>query len=357
MEGRPGENPTTENSLQRNNDWNAAIQSTVTSVLQNQDAAILQQSVGNVNPSSPPPGTTSMGILGDVEVQELPSFPPHPGTFLVGDSSTSKFPTSIRSSIPHSADDVHIANLRLSVFSRFDAEQQKIFRSRSVEVLNIRRRRGAVVLVAELPNTNPMRAQDRYVNEMEARIMTGHTYGEANNDHASATDSSPGLTVTQVRGARITSVSSGVAVSQIPNKESENPRNFIIGSVECSHQEFLGTMLGNSRPKGSLMYVTEVAVRTDARRCGAGAMLMRGVDEVAALRNVETIYLHVDQTNLAACAMYEKCGFRYLDKREPIYAQFTASLNLHDGAMHGRKHYLMCKDIKRRTTWLENDLF
>lgn len=105
------------------------------------------------------------------------------------------------------------------------------------------------------------------------------------------------------------------------------------------------------------MYITEVAVRTDSRRSGAGAMLMKGADKVAALRNVETIYLHVDRENLAACSMYEKCGYHYLDKREPIYAQFTASLNLHDGAMHGRKHHLMCKNVKRKTTWLEENLF
>eukprot|EP00580_Thalassiosira_gravida_P007535 CAMPEP_0201638752 /NCGR_PEP_ID=MMETSP0493-20130528/17492_1 /ASSEMBLY_ACC=CAM_ASM_000838 /TAXON_ID=420259 /ORGANISM="Thalassiosira gravida, Strain GMp14c1" /LENGTH=119 /DNA_ID=CAMNT_0048111913 /DNA_START=243 /DNA_END=602 /DNA_ORIENTATION=- len=114
-------------------------------------------------------------------------------------------------------------------------------------------------------------------------------------------------------------------------------------------------MLGNSRPKGSLMYVTEVAVRTDVRRCGAGAMLMRGVDEVASLRNIETVYLHVDVANRAACAMYEKCGYSYLDKRDPIYAQFTASLNLHDGAMHGRKHYLMCKNTLGKTTWVTDE--
>eukprot|EP00984_Skeletonema_dohrnii_P038121 scaffold40993_cov161-Skeletonema_dohrnii-CCMP3373.AAC.1 len=86
----------------------------------------------------------------------------------------------------------------------------------------------------------------------------------------------------------------------------------IIGSVECSHHEFRGTMLGNSRPKGALMYVTEVAVRPDRRRCGAGAALMKGVDEVAALRNVETIYLHVDVRNKAACAMYERMGYHHL---------------------------------------------
>jgi ribosomal protein S18 acetylase RimI-like enzyme len=129
----------------------------------------------------------------------------------------------------------------------------------------------------------------------------------------------------------------------------------IIGSVECSHQEFKGTILGNLRPTGSLMYVTEVAVRSNARRCGAGAMLMKGVDKVANLRNVETIYLHVDVTNRVACSMYEKCGYHYLDKRLPMYAQFTASLNLHDGATHGRSHFLMCKNLVDRTTWLDDD--
>ena len=104
------------------------------------------------------------------------------------------------------------------------------------------------------------------------------------------------------------------------------------------------------------MYVTEVAVKTDTRRSGAGAMLMRGVDEVARIRNVETIYLHVDVTNQAACNMYEKCGYHYLDKREVLYAQFTASLNLHDGAMHGRKHFLMCKNVCEKTTWLDDDI-
>mmetsp|Transcript_15347 Transcript_15347/g.32206 ORF Transcript_15347/g.32206 Transcript_15347/m.32206 type:complete len:98 (-) Transcript_15347:66-359(-) len=81
--------------------------------------------------------------------------------------------------------------------------------------------------------------------------------------------------------------------------------------------------------------------------------MIQGVDEVAAIRGVETVYLHVDVTNRAACSMYEKSGYSYLNKREPLYAQFTACLNLHDGAMHGRKHYLMCKHIKK-ATWKDD---
>ena len=332
--------------------WKFTIQSTVANMLKKQDAAIQQQSV--VHHHDVLQTQTSMGLLGEPVVHRQVTIPPLPGAFLVGtdknDIRTTKLPMIVRASIPNSSDDTHIANLRLSVFSRFDEEQQRIFRSRSVEVLNVRRRRGAVVLVAEVSHEKESISGGKEVL-MQARIMNGHEYG-----NVAVHTSSPSLTVRPGRGARVTSVSSGVAVdSSPPPPKLTNERGSIIGSIECSHQEFHGTMLGNARPKGSLMYITEVAVRTDTRRSGAGAMLMKGVDKVAALRNVETIYLHVDRENLAACSMYEKCGYHYLDKRESIYAQFTASLNLHDGAMHGRKHHLMCKNVKGKTTWLEDD--
>mmetsp|Transcript_19895 Transcript_19895/g.39869 ORF Transcript_19895/g.39869 Transcript_19895/m.39869 type:complete len:610 (-) Transcript_19895:139-1968(-) len=332
---------TVNGSIASTNKWNAAIQSAVSEVLAQPTADELQ----------PPPGTTSMGLLGEVVHETIPVIPPLPGKVLAQrQARLDTAPISIRSSIPHSSDDTHIANLRLSVFSNFDAEKQRAFRHRSVEVINIRRRRGAVVLVAEIPTEEG--ENHNYLNAMEARIASGHTFGEKR------TEPHPG------NGAKIRSVSSTIAVADgtniatIPKQHQQQQytsklgNKMIIGSVECSHHEFRGTMLGNSRPKGALMYVTEVAVRPDRRRCGAGAALMKGVVEVAALRNVETIYLHVDVRNKAACAMYERMGYHHLDKREPLYAQFTASLNLHDGAMHGRKHHLMCKHVNDKTTWL-----
>mmetsp|Transcript_5481 Transcript_5481/g.7987 ORF Transcript_5481/g.7987 Transcript_5481/m.7987 type:complete len:610 (+) Transcript_5481:202-2031(+) len=330
---------TVNGSVASTNKWNAAIQSAVSEVLAQPTADELQ----------PPPGTTSMGLLGEVVHETIPVIPPLPGKVLAQrQARLDTAPISIRSSIPHSSDDTHIANLRLSVFSNFDAEKQRAFRHRSVEVINIRRRRGAVVLVAEIPTEEG--ENHNYLNAMEARIASGHTFGEKR------TEPHPG------NGAKIRSASpiaaDGTNIATIPKQQQQQQytskfsNKMIIGSVECSHHEFRGTMLGNSRPKGALMYVTEVAVRPDRRRCGAGAALMKGVDEVAALRNVETIYLHVDVRNKAACAMYERMGYHHLDKREPLYAQFTASLNLHDGAMHGRKHHLMCKHGNDKTTWL-----
>ena len=293
---------TVNGSVASTNKWNAAIQSAVSEVLAQPTADELQ----------PPPGTTSMGLLGEVVHETIPVIPPLPGKVLAQrQARLDTAPISIRSSIPHSSDDTHIANLRLSVFSNFDAEKQRAFRHRSVEVINIRRRRGAVVLVAEIPTEEG--ETHNYLNAMEARIASGHTFGEKR------TEPHPG------NGAKIRSVSStipvadGTNIATIPKQQHQQytssfSNKMIIGSVECSHHEFRGTMLGNSRPKGALMYVTEVAVRPDRRRCGAGAALMKGVDEVAALRNVETIYLHVDVRNKAACAMYERMGYHHLGK-------------------------------------------
>ena len=274
--------------------WNTAIQSAVSEVLAQPTADELQ----------PPPGTTSMGLLGEVVHEQIPVIPPPPGKVLVQcQTRLGTAPLRIRSSIPHSPDDTHIANLRLSVFSNFDAEKQRAFRHRSVEVLNIRRRRGAVVLVAEIPSEED--ENHNYLNMMEARIMSGHTFGEKR------TEPSISSNVAVADGTNIATITNQQQYQQDTLRTSNK---MVIGSVECSHHEFRGTMLGNSRPKGALMYVTEVAVRPSMRRCGAGAALMKGVDEVAALRNVESIYLHVDVRNKAACAMYERMGYHYLGK-------------------------------------------
>jgi len=293
-----------QNSNKENNissDWKTNIQSVVSDMLEEDETRQQSETYGN-NP---------------------PELLPHSNTVLFVNSPSKSSNVldckiAIRSSVPHSSDDKYIANLRLSVFSNFDEERQNIFRSRSIEVLNKRRRRGAIALIAEMSDADFWRVRSQ--NDLNARIASGHRYN-----------------------------------TKIEYKGSWE--NKIVGSVECSQHEFDRTILGNSRPKNSLLYVTEVAVCPEARRCGIGTMLMQGAEEVAALRKIESIYLHVDVTNVAAIAMYEEAGYYKLDKRRPIYAQFTASLLLHDGALMGRCHYLMCKHLTEHTTWVDNDGF
>jgi len=50
---------------------------------------------------------------------------------------------------------------------------------------------------------------------------------------------------------------------------------WIVGSVECSAHEFINTELGRRRPKGTIMYITEVAVSPDSRRSGVGTVLLK----------------------------------------------------------------------------------
>mmetsp|Transcript_15347 Transcript_15347/g.32205 ORF Transcript_15347/g.32205 Transcript_15347/m.32205 type:complete len:660 (-) Transcript_15347:286-2265(-) len=256
--------------------WKAAIDSTVANVIRNQsiqrnqyfnneNVFIPHSSISTVTP--PPPGSTTMGILGEVVQDKLPDVRPLPGQVLVDeskdpDSSSKHRKITVRSSIPHSSDDISIANLRLSVFSNFDEDMQQQFRHRSLEVLNVRRKLGAVALVAEVPSHDGDLRQIEFRNDLHSRVEQGCRFGS-------------------VDSACLNPYSAKKHF--LDDKENTTPRksnndkmsNWIIGSVECSHHEFRGTMLGNSRPKGSLMYVTEVAVCPEARRCGAGAMLMK----------------------------------------------------------------------------------
>lgn len=77
---------------------------------------------------------------------------------------------------------------------------------------------------------------------------------------------------------------------------------------------------------------------------------------MARVRKIETVYLHVDVVNTAACKLYEKGGYDILDYDDPIYNEFTTQLNLHDGATKGRNHYMLQKKITKQQTWFEPEL-
>jgi len=139
------------------------------------------------------------------------------------------------------------------------------------------------------------------------------------------------------------------------NGNHNNKEDVIVGTAECSVHEFEGTELGRRRLERSILYVTEVAVNPSFRRCGVGSMLLRGMDELAALRKVETLYLHVDVTNVAALALYAKFGYTVVDSQDPMYEEFTRSLNLHDGATCGRNHYLLYKHLSPNITWRKSE--
>jgi len=158
---------------------------------------------------------------------ELPT-KPNPGTILVDRTATGskssmlqaqriKDQTCVR--VATVADDLEIAKLRLSVFSDFSPEVRDQFRTRSCEVLDHRRLKGATCLVASVKYSDV---------DLEFEL-----------------------------------------------EEGACPHTWIIGGVECSTHEFAGTKLGLRRPGGSILYITEVAVSPRARRSGAGTLLLK----------------------------------------------------------------------------------
>lgn len=84
-------------------------------------------------------------------------------------------------------------------------------------------------------------------------------------------------------------------------------------------------------------------------------LLSQSIDKMASIRGVETLYLHVEVTNSQALSLYEKAGFEKLTNDDRMYSEFTKSLGLQDGAMKGRCHYLMYKNVQQ-PTWISNDM-
>ena len=237
------------------------------------------------------PSRKSMGLFGDALDEESTHSLKEGNSVLASSlNAVVKLATAM--------DDIEIANLRLSVFSNFNPESRKLFCERSCQLLSSRRRRGAACVVARKSDTS-------------------------NNKHNSNT-----------------------ARRRISHKKDGT----IVGTAEISYHEFSGTKLERSRPKHSILYVTEVAVDSNQRRKGIARLMMDAIDTLALTRTVETVYLHVDVTNLGAINLYEAAGYRKLESDNPLYLEFTTKLNLHDGATKGRNHYLMAKDV-REPTW------
>lgn len=60
----------------------------------------------------------------------------------------------------------------------------------------------------------------------------------------------------------------------------------------------------------------------------------------------------MDVLNFGALDLYRKAGYRKVHHADPTYDEFTTSLNLHDGATKGRRHYLLYKNLTQNPTWI-----
>ena len=206
------------NSTQNKNMGGNVIQSTISTIMERQNALRKKLDEDGTSMSMSSYGRP-MGLLGqrpDPLSHEL-LHNPKPGTMLLHPTVDAKYltrptPESLSVRVATPDDDYQIANLRLSVFSDFSTELRKEFCARSCQVLSDRRLRGATCLVATGP--------------------TSDGYKQARSDN-------------------------------------------VLGSVELSVHEFFATKLGQRRPKYSILYMTEVAVCPSVRRCGIGSKLLQ----------------------------------------------------------------------------------
>jgi len=270
------------------------------------DTTIAEQNQNRLLTAGDHPPHQYPGILGDSGnyYESLAHIPSEPkcGTVLISpytsltrknNEETKFIDEYLTIRVAERSDDLKLAELRSKVFSKLFGMASKAFISCCCDIIESRRRRGAISLLATLP-----------------RSMHNKSYQNSS------------------------------------RRQRSNER--VVGGIECSIHEFYGTQLGYTRPATKLLYITEVAVSPDARRCGIGKRLLKAVDLFADIRGVESIYLHVDVKNKVALSLYKQAGY-CVCRRTGIHKDFTKSLNLHNGATRGRNHYLLFKHVKTPT--------
>ena len=70
-------------------------------------------------------------------------------------------------------------------------------------------------------------------------------------------------------------------------------------------------------------YISNVAVRPEARRQGVAEALLTALEQRARALLLSFLTLEVRESNAAAIALYEKCGYRVVGRRKNYYEKPT----------------------------------
>ena len=87
-----------------------------------------------------------------------------------------------------------------------------------------------------------------------------------------------------------------------PVGEPHNPSGFVMARLVAGEAEIL-----------------TIAVAKSERRSGLGRKLMNEVLRLLHMQRAESLFLEVDETNVAAVTLYRKLGFREVAKRPSYY--------------------------------------
>ena len=87
-----------------------------------------------------------------------------------------------------------------------------------------------------------------------------------------------------------------------PVGETHNPAGFVLARLVAGEAEIL-----------------TIAVSKSERRSGLGRKLMGEVLRVLHMQRAESLFLEVDEANVAAVGLYRKLGFREVGKRPSYY--------------------------------------
>jgi ribosomal-protein-alanine N-acetyltransferase len=75
-----------------------------------------------------------------------------------------------------------------------------------------------------------------------------------------------------------------------------------------------------ARTAGEECELENIVVESSSQRCGIGSKLMQELIAVARAQGATRVFLEVRESNVAACSLYEKCGFATSGHRKSYFA-------------------------------------
>ena len=85
----------------------------------------------------------------------------------------------------------------------------------------------------------------------------------------------------------------------------------ILGTIEVSHNDFIGTVMENVGSSRKL-YCCDLAVQPNVRRQGLATKLLKAVEAYAFKMGYDELYLHVEKGNAAAEKLYLREGYQVI---------------------------------------------
>ena len=221
-----------------------------------------------------------------------------------------------------------IVDMRLAVFCPMEGATE--WKGKSMENMQARRDKGAIVLVATAQDLRRPEARPVLIGSVE---MSSHEFAEVG--------FSPCLA--EQEGEEEEEVVRGGYFDYL-DEEEEGAYGYSLSSSSWGSRSRSSSSSSSSSASKKKLYVTGVMVLPAYRRQGVAASLLQAVDAHAAAQGISYTCMYVEATNTAALTLYQRQGYHLVAYSAQAEA-FASAIGLYKGPFAARQYSFAYKRL------------